>query len=143
MPVGRTVLAYARVSRSDQLSDLETQKKKLASFCEKKFSHFELISDLGSGLNYKKNGLNKLMSRIFRREVSHLVLNHKDWFLRFGSEIIFSLCKHFGVEIVILEEPMHSSLEQELASDVIELMTVFSSRLYGRRSHQNRKKLAA
>jgi predicted site-specific integrase-resolvase len=141
--VGRTALAYARVSSSDQLSDLETQKKKLASFCEKKFTRFELISDLGSGLNSKKPGLNRLMSRIFRREVSHLVLNHKDRLLRFGSEIIFSLCKHFGVEVIILEEPMQSSFEQELACDVIELMTVFSSKLYGRRSHQNRKKLAA
>jgi predicted site-specific integrase-resolvase len=141
--LGRTALAYARVSSSDQLSDLETQKKKLASFCEKRFTRFELISDLGSGLNYKKPGLNKLMSRIFRREVSHLVLNHKDRLLRFGSEIIFSLCKHFGVEVIILEEPMQSSFEQELASDVIELMTVFYSKLYGRRSHQNRKKLAA
>jgi predicted site-specific integrase-resolvase len=115
----------------------------LASFCEKSFTRFELISDLGSGLNYKKPGLNKLMSRIFRREVSHLVLNHKDRLLRFGSEIIFSLCKHFGVEVILLEEPMQSSFEQELACDVIELMTVFSSKLYGRRSHQNRKKLAA
>jgi predicted site-specific integrase-resolvase len=73
--VGRTALAYARVSSSDQLSDLDTQKKKLASFCGKKFTRFELISDLGSGLNYKKPGLNRLVLRIFRREVSHLVLN--------------------------------------------------------------------
>lgn len=140
---GRSAIAYARVSSSDQVSDLDTQKKKLASYCEKKFTNFELISDLGSGLNYKKPGLRKLMSRIFRREVSHLVLNHKDRLLRFGSEIIFSLCTHFGVEVIILEEAMHNSFEQELAADVIELMTVFSSKLYGRRSHQNRKKLAA
>jgi len=131
--VGRTALAYARVASSDQLSDLETQKNQLASFCEKRFARFELISDLGSGLNYKKPGLNRLMSRIFRREV----------LLRFGSEIIFSLCKHFGVEVIILEEPMQRSFEQELASDVIEIMTVVSSKLYGRRSHQNRKNLAA
>jgi CheY-like chemotaxis protein len=62
------------------------------------------------------------MSRIFRREVSHLVLNHKDRLLRFGSEIIFSLCKHFGVEFIILEEPMQSSFEQELAGDVVEII---------------------
>ncbi len=140
---GRMALAYARVSSSDQRSDLETQKRKLANYCEKNFAHFEVISDLGSGLNYKKPGLNKLISRIFKREISHLVLNHKDRLLRFGSEIIFSLCKHFGVEIIILEESMQSSFEQELAADVIELMTVFSSKLYGRRAHQNKKNLAA
>lgn len=141
--VSRSAIAYARVSSSGQLSDLDTQKKKLASYCEKKFTHFELIADLGSGLNDKKPGLKKLMSRIFRREVSHLVLNHKDRLLRFGSEIIFSLCKHFGVEVIILEEAIQPSFEQELATDVIELMTVFSSKLHGRRSHQNKKKLAA
>ena len=75
--------------------------------------------------------------------MSCLVLNHKDRLLRFGSEIILDLCKHFGVKVLILEEPMAQGFEQELAADVIELMTVFSSKLYGRRSHQNRKAVAA
>ncbi len=139
----KKALAYARVSSHDQLSDLETQKQKLSDYCKKNFANFELISDLGSGLNYKKPGLKKLMQRIFRREVSHLIINHKDRLLRFGSEIIFTLCQNYGVEVLILEKSETASFEQELATDVIELMTVFSSKLYGRRSHQNRKKIAA
>ena len=139
----QSVIAHARVSSHDQKSDLETQKLKLSAYCKENFGNFELISDLGSGLNYRKPGLKKLLRLIFLRKVSCLVLNHKDRLLRFGSEIIFDLCKHFGVKVLILEEPMAQGFEQELAADVIELMTVFSSKLYGRRSHQNRKAVAA
>ncbi len=139
----KSAIAYARVSSSDQLSDLETQKQKLAAYCQNNFAQYEIISDLGSGLNYKKPGLKKLLNGIFRHEVSHLILNHKDRLLRFGSEIIFTLCQHYGVQVIILEQAEPISFEHELATDVIELMTVFSSKLYGRRSHQNRKKLAA
>jgi len=80
---------------------------------------------------------------IFQRQISQLILNHKDRLLRFGSELIFELCRHFGVQLVILEKQMDQSFEAELAQDVIELMTVFSSRLYGKRSHSNRRNLAA
>ena len=136
-------VAYARVSSHDQKKDLETQKTKLEAYCQNHFESYEILSDLGSGLNYKKPGLKKLLRLIFQRQISHLILNHKDRLLRFGSEIVFDLCRSFGVKVIVLEEPEQQSFEAELAADVIELMTVFSSRLYGRRSHQSRKKLAA
>jgi predicted site-specific integrase-resolvase len=136
-------LAYGRVSSYDQLSDLETQKKKLESYCLQNFDDFEILTDLGSGLNYKKPGLKRLSRLIFQRSFTHLVINHKDRLLRFGSEIIFELCRYFGIEVLILETALTKNFEEELAADVIELMTVFSSKLYGKRSHQNRKKVAA
>ena len=67
--------------------------------------------------------------------ISRLALNHKDRLLRFGSKLVFRLCKHYGIEVVILEEKA-VGFEEELAKDVIESMTVFLFRLYGRRSHQ-------
>ncbi len=137
------VIAYARVSSHDQKKDLETQKEKLESYCRNHFDQYHIISDLGSGLNYRKPGLKKLLRAIFLRQTQHIVLNHKDRLLRFGSEIIFDLCKHFGVKVTILEKREDLKFEEELAADVIELMTVFSSRLYGKRSHLNRKKVAA
>jgi hypothetical protein len=139
----RKAIGYARVSSHDKRKDLETQKLKLEKYSAKNFHNFEIISDLGSGLNYKKPGLKKLLRMIFQRQISHLILNHKDRLLRFGSELIFELCRHFGVQVVILEQQVDQSFEVELAQDVIELMTVFSSRLYGKRSHSNRQKLVA
>jgi len=142
-PIQAKPVAYARVSSHDQKKDLETQKLKLEAFCQSRFESFEILTDLGSGLNYRKPGLKKLLRLIFQRQVSHLILNHKDRLLRFGADLVFDLCRHFGVEVIVLESRPDRSFEMELAADVIELMTVFSSRLYGRRSHQNRKRLAA
>jgi putative resolvase len=136
-------LSYARVSSHDQKKDLQTQSEKLRLYCEDHFQSFECIEDLGSGLNYKKPGFKKLLRLIFSRRITHLILNHKDRLLRFGSELVFDLCEHFDVKVIVLEEANKPSFEEELARDVIELMTVFSAKLYGRRSHQNRLKVAS
>jgi predicted site-specific integrase-resolvase len=133
----------ARVSSHDQKKDLETQKAKREDFAKKHFCEFELISDLGSGLNYKKPGLKRLLKLIQEEKFTHLILNHKDRLLRFGSEIIFSLCRQKSIEVIILEDSEEKSFDMELSCDLIELMTVFSARLYGRRSHQNRRRKAA
>lgn len=140
--VERHAIAYARVSSSDQKMDLESQKERLAAYCHSEFSSSEIISDLGSGLNYKKAGLKKLLQSIRERRFTHLILTHKDRLLRFGSEIIFSLCEANDIEVILLDDDQKMSFEMELSSDVIELMTVFCARLHGRRSHQNKRRAA-
>lgn len=72
-------------------------------------------------------------------KVERLVLTHKDRLLRFGSELIFSLCEQFGTEVVIINRTEDSTFEEDLAQDVLEIITVFSARLYGSRNHKNRK----
>jgi predicted site-specific integrase-resolvase len=67
------------------------------------------------------------------------VLTHKDRLLRFGSELVFAICEKYGTEIVILNASEEMTFEQELAEDVLEIITVFSARLYGSRSHKNKK----
>lgn len=67
------------------------------------------------------------------------MLTHKDRLLRFGAELVFTLCEQFGVEIVIINRTEDSSFEEDLATDVLEIITVFSARLYGSRSHKNKK----
>ena len=131
-------VAYARVSARDQAQDLIVQQQKLEKYCSEHFQSFEILADLGSGLNYKKPGLLKLLKMIHQGSFSHLIINHKDRLLRFGAEIIFSLCKAKGIAVTILEESPAKSFELELSTDVIELMTVFSAKLYGRRSHKNK-----
>jgi predicted site-specific integrase-resolvase len=75
----------------------------------------EVIKDLGSGLNYKKKGLRKLIDSILNNECDRIVISHKDRLLRFGSELVFSLCEHFGVEVIILNRKEDSSFEEDLA----------------------------
>lgn len=135
----KKTVTYCRVSSQDQKADLERQALVLAAFCESHGWSFELIQDLGSGLNYKKKGLRKLIEYILDEQVDRLVLTHKDRLLRFGSELIFALCEHFGVEVIILNRKEDSSFEEDLAKDVLEIITVFSARLYGSRSHKNQQ----
>lgn len=132
-------IAYARVSSHDQKEDLHRQEQMLEFFCASNGWTFEIISDLGSGLNYGKKGLKKLLQRIINGEIKRLVLTHKDRLLRFGAELIFGLCEVKGIEIVIINQGEPPTLEEELASDVLEIITVFSARLYGSRSHKNKK----
>ena len=132
-------IAYARVSSHDQKKDLQRQQQMLEFFCSSHGWTFEIISDLGSGLNYSKKGLRKLLQRIIDGGLNRLVLTHKDRLLRFGAELIFALCEAREIEIVIINQGNAPSFEEELAGDVLEIITVFSAKLYGSRSHKNKK----
>jgi excisionase family DNA binding protein len=132
-------IGYARVSSNDQKDDLVRQVLVLESYCAKNGWSFEIIQDLGSGMNYKKKGLIRLIKLITTYQVERLVLTHKDRLLRFGSDLIFTLCAQFGTEVVIINRSEDSTLEEDLATDVLEIITVFSARLYGLRSHKNKK----
>lgn len=110
----------------------------MEAFCAANGWRYEVIRDLGSGLNYHKRGLRELIRRICSGQVGRLVITHKDRLLRFGSELVFSLCEHFGAEVVIVDASEEMSFEEELVQDVLEIITVFSARLYGSRSRKNR-----
>jgi excisionase family DNA binding protein len=145
-PLGETprlhfplTVGYARVSSHDQKNDLTRQVLVLESYCAKHGWGFEVIQDLGSGMNYKKKGLIRLIKLITSYQVERLVLTHKDRLLRFGSDLIFALCEQFGTEVIIINRSDDSTFEEDLASDVLEIITVFSARLYGSRSHKNKK----
>ena len=132
-------VGYGRVSGHDQKEDLDRQVSRLNAYLETLDGQSLIITDLGSGLNFKKKGLKQLIQLIIGRQINRLVLTHKDRLLRFGSELIDVLCQHFGVEVVILDDKVPASFEEELATDIITIVTVFSAKLYGKRSHQNRK----
>lgn len=135
----RLTLAYARVSSYDQKSDLERQKQLLEMYCASKGWSFEIVSDLGSGMNYNKKGLKRLINSILMGEIGRLVITHKDRLLRFGAELIFSICEMKNVEVIIVNQGNEPTFEEELAKDVLEIITVFSARLYGSRSNKNKK----
>lgn len=138
----RVTINYARVSSHDQKDDLTRQIQVLEAFSGTNGWQFETISDLGSGLNYNKKGLQKLLKRIMQGDVGRLVLTHKDRLLRFGSELVFAMCEEFETEVVIINKSTEeTTFEQELVTDMIELITVFSARLYGSRSRKNKKLL--
>jgi len=111
-------------------------------YCASHGWKFELITDLGSGMNYYKKWLKKLLNAILEGDIGRLVLTHKDRLLRFGAELVFALCEAREVEVIIINSGMDVKFEEELAKDVLEIITVFSARLYGSRSRKNQKLLA-
>ena len=138
----RLTIAYARVSSHDQKEDLQRQVHMLEIYCASKGWSFSITKDLGSGMNYNKRGLKQLLEQIMDGQIGRLVLTHKDRLLRFGAELVFSLCAVKNVEVVIINQGDEPSFEEELAKDVLEIITVFSARLYGSRSHKNKQLMA-
>ena len=115
-------VCYARVSSPDQKDDLERQHAMLEAYCAAKGWRSEVIKDLGSGMNDRKPGLNRLLEMILRKQMRRLVITHKDRLLRFGSELVFALCAHQQIEIVIIHKGEQPSFEEELAKDVLEII---------------------
>jgi predicted site-specific integrase-resolvase len=134
-------LAYARVSSQDQWADLERQRQVLELYCASQSWTFEVLADLGSGVNYHKRGLKRLLDEILAGTIGRLVLTHKDRLLRFGAELVFAICQAKEVEVVIINYGDDATFEEDLASDVLEIITVFSARLYGSRSHKKQQLL--
>ncbi len=116
-------LAYARVSSHDQKADLERQKEMLETYCAAKGWRTEIIADLGSGMNFNKRGLRRLLELILHRKTRRLVLTHKDRLLRFGAELVFALCELQNIEIVIIHQGERPSFEVELAEDILEIIS--------------------
>ena len=86
----------------DQREQLLTQAARLERHCrEAGFAHVEVATDLDRGLNYRKSGLQRILVDIRRVRVSRLVVVTRDLLLRFGSELLFQICRFFGVEVVV------------------------------------------
>lgn len=99
---------------------------------------FDIIQDIGSGINYNKKGLNQLMNRIVNGEIDKIVILHKDRLVRFGYELIENLCNKYETEIEIIDHTEKTE-EQELVEDLIQIITVFSCQLQGKRANKAKK----
>ena len=135
-----TAVIYARVSSSDQKSDLERQVKYLKEYCSARgYAIVDILTDVASGLNEKRRGLKKLFDYVVNGKVNVAVISYKDRLTRFGFKYLEEFFNSHGVriEVVFGEEP--KDLQQELIEDLIAIVTSFAGRLYGIRSHKKRK----
>ncbi len=101
---------------------------------------FEIITDIGSVINYNKKGLNQLIDMITNSEIEKIVILYKDRLIRFGYELIENLCEKYGTTIEIIDNTERTE-EQELVEDLIQIVTVFSCRLQGKRANKAKKML--
>ena len=134
----KKVIGYCRVSTPAQKDDLKTQVENVKTYMYAKGYQFEIIEDIGSGINYRKKGLKELLSKISNHEISKIVILYKDRLVRFGYEMIEYLCQINSIEIEIVDNTEYSK-EQELTDDLIQIITVFANRLYGQGSKKTKK----
>lgn len=126
-------ILYARVSTKSQKDDLDRQVDNLKQYAYSKGYSFEIITDIGSGINYKKEGLLKMINLVECGEVDRIIILYKDRLIRFGYDLIEYICKLNDTKIEIVDNSTISK-EQELTEDLIQIITVFSNKLYGERS---------
>lgn len=131
------VVAYCRVSTKSQKDELEKQVENVKSYMYAKGYSFEVITDVGSGINYKNKGLQELISLIDSNQITKVVILHEDRLVGFGFELIQLLCDLHDVELEIIDNSERSN-EEELTNVLIEIITVFANKLYGSRSKKTK-----
>ena len=136
--IDKKIIGYCRVNSHKQKDDLERQIENVRTYMYAKGYQFEIISDIGSGINYNKKGLNKLIDMITNSEVDKIVVLYKDRLIRFGYELIENICEKYGTKIEVIDNTEKTE-EQELVEDLIQIVTVFSCRLQGKRANKAKK----
>ena len=134
----REVIGYCRVSSNKQKDDLQRQIENMKLYLTAQGKPFKIISDIGSGINYKKKGLKELLKLITQNKVEKVVILYKDRLLRFGFELVEYIANLYNCEIEIIDNTEKSE-QQELVEDLVQIITVFSCKLQGKRANKARK----
>lgn len=121
-------IIYARVSSKKQKEDLERQ----ILFLQEKYPGYEIISDIGSGINFSRKGFRTILNFLYRRQVSEVVVAHKDRFSRFGFEFFQWMFDYFGGKLLSDSEDEGT---EDILGDVMEIFTEFSVKYYGKRKY--------
>ena len=136
--INKKIIGYCRVSSHKQKDDLERQIENVKTYMYAKGYQFEIITDIGSGINYNKKGLNQIIDMVTNSEVEKIVVLYKDRLIRFGYELIENLCNKFGTIIEIIDNTEKTE-QQELVEDLVQIVTVFGCRLQGERANKAKK----
>lgn len=138
----KKIIGYARVSSNQQKNDLERQVENIKTYMYAKGYQFEMITDIGSGINYNKKGLKTLIQKIESNEVEKIVILYKDRLLRFGYELLEYICELHNVKIEIIDTTENTE-QEELVEDLVQLITAFSDKMQGKRAKRTKELMQA
>lgn len=134
-PGKQKTVIYARVSSHNQKNDLNNQVEFLKQYANANgIIISEILTDVGSGLNYNRKNFNKIL---YSDDITTIIISYKDRFVRFEYDWFFNYLKYKGVEVIVVNN-ISTSPEKELVNDLISIITVFSSRIYGLRKYKNK-----
>jgi predicted site-specific integrase-resolvase len=132
LSVKKYKIIYARVSSNAQKNDLERQKDMLS----KKYPTYDLITDIGSGVNLNRRGLRKIIDYAIQGKIDEIVIAHKDRLCRFGYELIEDIIKKYSNgKITIMMENEEKEPKEELVEDVLQIMNIFVAKMNGMRKY--------
>jgi predicted site-specific integrase-resolvase len=132
-------ICYCRVSSSKQMDDLERQK----NFFRQKFPGHILVTDVGSGINWKRKGLKTLLDKAMRRNISEIVVAHRDRLCRFAFDLLEGIFDSLGVKLLVCDQNQGKSSDQELSDDILSIIHVYSCRKMGQRRYSNKSKTSS
>ena len=128
-------ICYCRVSSTKQMDDLKRQQ----DFFREKFPSHKLVTDVGSGINWKRKGLKTILEQSMQGNISEIVVAHRDRLCRFAFELLEWIFSSNGVKLVVLNEDKEHSTDQELTDDILSIIHIYSCRKMGRRRYKNKE----
>ena len=138
----KKIIGYARVSSNKQKNELERQVENIKTYMYAKGYQFEMITDIGSGINYNKKGLKTLIQKIESNEVEKIVILYKDRLLRVGYELLEYICELHNIKIEIIDTTENTE-QEELVEDLVQLITTFSDKMQGKRVKKTKELMQA
>lgn len=130
----RISYAYARVSSVKQKNDLQNQ----IEFLKQKYPSHTIVSDTGSGINFKRTGFRSILEQLFANNVKEVVVASSDRFSRFGFELFEFIFDQFNAKLKTINSETFKSPQEELSEDLMSIITVFSARYYGKRKYKTK-----
>jgi len=135
-PLEKEKICYCRVSSAKQKDDLQRQE----SFMRDQYPNHTIVSDIGSGINWKRKGLQSILEKGFYGKVEEVVIAHRDRLCRFAFGLFQQVFKLFNIKLVVLDDDGECSSEKELYTDVLAIIHVYACRQMGRRNYKGRKR---
>ncbi len=128
-------VCYCRVSTHGQRDDLNRQIK----FMSDKYPEYEIVSDVGSGINFKRKGLNKIIDYAIQGTLETLIVAYKDRLCRIGYDLIEHILVSYSNTEIIVDSRKEETINDEIANDILQIITVYSAKINGMRSYSLRK----
>lgn len=130
-------ICYCRVSSPSQREDLQRQ----VEFFQQEYPDYEIIKDIGSGLNSKRKGFNTILDAGIKGDIGEVVVTHRDRLCRVNFDLIEGIIQKYSQGKIVVLDKKETSPEEELVGDLLSIISVFSGRLHGLRSHSLKRKI--
>lgn len=131
----RKKIVYCRVSSASQ----KDGRKRQIQCMSEQFPGYSVLSDVASGINFRRRSLQSVLETVMRGTVSTIVVSHSDRLARFGFELIELICKFNGCELVVHNE-VEATPGERVVQDVLNILQVYNCRIQGARKYKQKKK---